>query len=402
MLNLKLARGHAGWLALVWVPEAFAAEKVDMASFPKPLTDYVATDQAGVWATLQSRISVDPFNLVATTIFLLAIVHTFFTAKFRHWAHEVEEEHKKKLEARCGDQGGGEEDEAAEVSFQGQLLHFLGEIEAVFGIWAVVLAIAITFFKGWGTTVSYLGHTVNFTEAAFVTVIMALASTRPVLRFAEQCLSGIAKIGQSTAAAWWLTILIVAPLLGSFVTEPAAMTIAALLLGQQFYVHRPSSRFRYATLGLLFVNISVGGTLTHFAAPPVLMVAAPWGWNIAYMFNHFGWKAAVGIVAATLSYYTMFRGEFVQIDAARSKRATELETKQPIPIWITLTHLGFMGFTVFVAHYQALFIGGFLFFLAFHQATAHHQGKIELKSPLLVGFFLAGLVVHGGVQGWWI
>ena len=55
-----------------------------------------------------------------------------------------------------------------------------------------------------------------------------------------------------------------------------------------------------------------------------------------------------------------------------------------------------------MAHHPALFIGGFLFFLAFAQATAHHQSKVDLRSPLLVGFFLAGLVVHGGLQAWWI
>ena len=31
-----------------------------------------------------------------------------------------------------------------------------------------------------------------------------------------------------------------------------------------------------------------------------------------------------------------------------------------------------------------------------------YQSRIELKSPLLVGFFLAGLVIHGGLQAWWI
>jgi Na+/H+ antiporter NhaD/arsenite permease-like protein len=61
-----------------------------------------------------------------------------------------------------------------------------------------------------------------------------------------------------------------------------------------------------------------------------------------------------------------------------------------------------MAFTVWVAHYPPLFIGAFLFFLAFAQSTAHHQGRFDLKAPLLVGFFLAGLVVHGGLQGWWI
>jgi predicted cation transporter len=49
-----------------------------------------------------------------------------------------------------------------------------------------------------------------------------------------------------------------------------------------------------------------------------------------------------------------------------------------------------------------LFLGGFLFFLGFTQATAHHQDDLSLRGPLLVSFFLAGLVIHGSLQGWWI
>ncbi|HYP16778.1 MAG TPA: putative Na+/H+ antiporter, partial [Opitutus sp.] len=244
-------------------------------------------------------------------------------------------------------------------------------------------------------------------EPMFVVVIMALASTRPVLVFAEQCLRSVAKLGRESTAAWWLSILIIAPVLGSFITEPAAMTIGALLLARRFYELKPSPKFTYSTLGLLFVNVSVGGTFTHFAAPPVLMVAAPWGWDMPYMFTHFGWKALTGILLATALYYSVFRREFAALDAEKARRraaaGTEAtERREPVPIWITVVQLAFMALTVSVAHYPALFIGGFLFFLAFAQATAHHQSRIELKPPLLVGFFLAGLVIHGGLQGWWI
>jgi hypothetical protein len=373
--------------------------------FPLPLDAY---DDAGKGLVdmLRTRAAAEPFNVVASVIFLLAIVHTFLTAKFRHWAHVVEEKHAAYLKSREEKTDYDDENARAEVSFKGQILHFLGEVEAVFGIWVLVLAAAITWFKGWHTVVEYIGHKVNFTEPMFVVVIMALASTRPVLRFAEQCLRAIASIGRTSVAAWWLTILIVAPVLGSFITEPAAMTIAALLLARQFYELKPSKAFAYASIGLLFVNISVGGTFTHFAAPPVLMVAGPWGWDMPYMFIHFGWKALIGIVAATLLYYVIFRKEFVAMEAAkRAAGVTAGKAKPdrgPVPAWITIVQLAFMAFTVFVAHYPALFIGGFLFFLAFAQATAHHQSRLDLKPALLVGFFLAGLVTHGGLQGWWI
>lgn len=370
---------------------------------PRALSTYAEPANTGLWDALVLRVQAEPFNLVATVIFLLAIVHTFLTTKFRHWAHEAEAAHAATT-PNSGQPGERDDDgNPKEVSFKGQILHFLGEVEAVFGIWAVVLAVAIGIRYGWDAVLGYIGHTVNFTEPLFVVVIMAIAATRPVLRLAEAVLRTLASVGRGSVGAWWLAILIVAPLLGSFITEPAAMTIGALLLARQFYRLEPPPRLAYATLGLLFVNVSVGGTLTHFAAPPVLMVAAPWGWGTSFMLTHFGWKAVVGILASTLLYYGVFRRDLAALETRRVGAPADSADGRPgVPAWITLVHLGFLGFTVLVAHYPPLFIGGFLFFLAFAQATAHHQSRIGLRSPMLVGFFLAGLVVHGGLQGWWI
>jgi hypothetical protein len=159
----------------------------------------------------------------------------------------------------------------------------------------------------------------------------------------------------------------------------------------------------------LFVNVSIGGTLTHFAAPPVLMVARLWEWNLPFMLGHFGWRAALAIAGATLVYFIAFRRE-LQALARRAPRPDVDEPEEraaaapllPVPAWITAVHMAFMAWTVFTAHYPALFIGGFLIFLGFAKATSAYQSRIELKAPMLVGFFLAGLVIHGGLQGWWI
>ena len=43
-----------------------------------------------------------------------------------------------------------------------------------------------------------------------------------------------------------------------------------------------------------------------------------------------------------------------------------------------------------------------MLFLGFAQATPQYQNRIQLQPAMLVGFFLAGLVIHGGVQAWWI
>ncbi len=392
-------------LTVVWLMastiEASAAAPASDSPLPRALESYAEAADMGVLQILEHRIREEPFNAVATVIFLLAICHTFLSSKFRHMAHEAEEAHaaRKNGRPRMDADGDGEFEE---VSFKGQIFHFLGEVEAIFGIWVLALAAAIAAFFDWSAVAQYIGHHVNFTEPMFVVVVMAIASTRPILRFAEASLRTVASIGRGSIGAWWFSILTVAPVLGSFITEPAAMTIAAILLGRQFYTFNPSPRLAYATLGLLFVNISVGGTLTHFAAPPVLMVANTWNWDTPFMFIHFGWKAIIGILLATTFYYLIFRRELAALGQAKTPTQQNRSEDRSLPAWITIVHLLFLAYTVMVVHYPPLFIGGFLFFLAFTTATAHHQDKLELKAPLLVGFFLAGLVVHGGLQGWWI
>lgn len=346
------------------------------------------------------RAKAEPFNVVATVIFLLAIVHTFLASRFMHLAHHWRDQHAARLQNSIDARQAPPDQKP--VSFKAEVMHFLGEIEAIFGIWVVPLFLALILWKGWPVAEGYISRGVNFTEPLFVVIIMAISATRPVLQFAERCMSSLAGFGRRTPAAWWLTILTVGPLLGSFITEPAAMTISALLLARQFYDLKPSPRFKYATLGLLFVNVSIGGTLTHFAAPPVLMVAGKWNWDIVFMFQHFGWKAAVAIVISNAIYFVVFRREFAALQPAAPRVENSTRAAEPVPGWITVVHLVFLAWTVFTAHHPALFVGGFLFFLAFTTATEHHQSALTLKPAILVGFFLAGLVIHGGLQGWWI
>ena len=470
--------------------------------FPPSLESYHDADMESIGAILSNRISREPFNLVATLIFLCAIIHTFLTSKFLAYAHKWEHEHEEKIKQGLAHKHS--------VHIPAGIFHFLGEVEVVFGLWVIALCAAIFFFHDWHTVVGYVSHKVNFTEAMFVVVVMILASTRPILKLAEMFMLKIAGLMGGTLAAWWLTILTIGPLLGSLITEPAAMTISALLLANKLYELGPSVKFKYATIGLLFVNISVGGTLTHFAAPPVLMVAGPWDWGTGHMIANFGWKAFVGIVISNGVYFFIFRKELeklqekyaledmkdqiqrtylahrdleteidkviaaidansdflsslkVQIDdkvnevkmqlfdqlkerhektfqdkgldmslvkEAFDQRFEEMkllrmrkgfprllpEDKRPdfrdphwdtrddpVPAWIILIHVIFMAWTIANAHHPQFFVPGLLFFLGFAHVTSPYQNIIELKTPLLVGFFLAGLVIHGGVQAWWI
>lgn len=381
--------------------------RTQYAPFPIP-AEYSEEVDGGLMDILQARIKEDPFNLAATIIFICAILHTFMASFFLRISHKLEHEHDEMIKQR-GIRDDHHPDGVPEVSFKATVFHFLGEIEAVFGLWVIALAGAASYFHGWEDFKYYISKDRNFTEPLFVMVIMAIAASRPVLRFAEKVMSKAAALGKGSPTAWWLSVLIIAPILGSFITEPAAMTIAALLLAKKFYRYSPPASLAYGTLGLLFVNISVGGTLTHFAAPPVLMVAGTWNWDTPFMLEHFGWKAIIGILVATSAYYLYFRKALFKLsdqsDGAEDgviKSNSWLERENPIPAWVTIVHLGFLGWTVYNAHYPALFIGGFLFFIAFSMATEHHQNPLSLRSPILVAFFLAGLIIHGGCQAWWI
>jgi hypothetical protein len=397
----------------------FLAERCDQVHGSEDFRD---PEGASIVEILSHRISANPFNLVVSLIFLIAILHTFMANKLTAKAHQIHEEHDERMKAA----GASGEEIKHDVPFKAELFHFLGEVEVVFGMWVIaVLFVTIGFFD-WATFKNYMVYDRVFIEPMFVVVIMAIASTRPVVKVSEQLLGLAAGLGGHSKAAWWFSILLIAPLLGSFITEPAAMTIAALLLANQFYKYKPSSGFAYATIGLLFVNISVGGTLTHFAAPPVLMVATPWNWDMSFMASNFGWKAALGILISNVIYFIIFRSQFAkmgkqdEVEASTNFHTPEVQTLKPgqisheefearwserevpIPWWVTLVHIFFLAWTVYTAHYPALFIPGLLFFLGFLSLTATHQNKMELKGPIMVGFFLGGLIIHGGLQAWWI
>jgi Na+/H+ antiporter NhaD/arsenite permease-like protein len=312
-------------------------------------------------------------NIFATVCFALAILHTFLVSRFT------------RLAARF------KPGSVLENTF-----HLLGEIEVVFGLWAGLFLIGLASLRGVSESVHYLNER-HFTEPVFVFVIMVVCASRPILSCVEQALERIAKwLPFNAGISFYLTTLIVAPLLGSFITEPAAMTVTALILFDRLYSKNISKKLKYATLGLLFVNISIGGTLTAFAAPPVLMVAAKWGWTSSFMLTHFGWKAVVSIIIGTVLTVILFKKELSAMDV------TAVSEKIKIPIWVTLVHLGMLLLIVLGAHYMAVFVLLFLFFIGFTAVTEGYQSKLKFKEGLLVGFFLGGLVILGGPQKWWL
>lgn len=308
---------------------------------------------------------------VATALFAVAVLHTFSTKFFAHLGH-LQPNHAG-------------------------FWHLLAEVEVVFGFWAFILVAALFLMAGREDTVAYIEGR-NYTEPMFVFVIMVIAASRPIL---SSVMAGVqliaAMVPIKRALAVYFLSLSVVPLLGSFITEPAAMTLAALMLRDGFFRYNLSTRLKYATLGLLFVNISIGGTLTSFAAPPVLMVAAKWQWDSVYMLTHFGWKSALAVCLNALAVTWMFRQEI-----AAKGRSDDAGARLRVPLTVALIHLAFLIGVVMFAHHATLFMGLFLFFLGYCEAYSEYQDRLILREGLMVAFFLGGLVVLGGFQQWWL
>ena len=307
---------------------------------------------------------------VGAAVFGIAILHTFSTKFFERLAHE--------RPAHSG------------------FWHLLGEVEVVFGFWAMVLVFAMVAFLGTQPATRYL-DTRNYTEPMFVFAIMVVAGSRAILYVARRAVMAVAnRIPLSGAAGLHFVTLSLVPLLGSLITEPAAMTLAALMLSDQIYRHGVSNKLKYATLGVLFVNVSIGGTLTPFAAPPVLMVAAKWNWDVWHMLTQIGWKAALAVTANALATALIFRRELSALRPPEAVRGSRM------PGWVLAIHLLFLAGVVTFAHHPAVFMGLLLFFLGFAAAYPQFQDRLMLREGLMVAFFLAGLVVLGGQQQWWL
>src|SRR5690606_16210682 len=93
-------------------------------------------------------------EIVATVLFALAIVPTFSTTFFLRLA--------QRQPAHAGS------------------WHLLGEVEVVFGFWAMLLVVAFALLEGVPDATAYVDSR-NYTEPMFVFAIMVIAGTRPIL-----------------------------------------------------------------------------------------------------------------------------------------------------------------------------------------------------------------------------
>lgn len=313
-------------------------------------------------------------ELTASILFAVAIIHTFSVPIFARLAN--------KNGAHAG------------------LWHLLSEVEAVFGVWACVLVAYIAVFLDIGQAIEYL-ETRNFTEPAFVFTIMVVAASRPIIELVNRLVAVFARVlPMSKEVSTYFVIMCIVPLAGSFITEPAAMTLAALLLRRLYFRHPGHAGFKYLTIGVLFVNISIGGVLTAYAAPPVLMVAGTFGWDSAYMATHFGWRAAVAVFLNATLVTVLCRGALIEMGSMGSEDSGS--KNKPVPAIVIAIHVAFLVAVVLGAHHPILFLALLMLFIGYAHAYQQYQNPLLIREGLMVGFFLAGLVVLGGLQKWWL
>lgn len=314
---------------------------------------------------------------LGTVFFALALLHTFSVSFFARLAQRY-----------------------PKGSTRESFFHLLSEVEVVFGFWAFLFLVTWALIEGLAPVVTYQ-QSLNMTEPLFIFCIMIVASTRPVVLLAREMILFLSAIFSKIIPVHplrvqFFVLLTVGPLLGSLITEPAAITIVALLLYRMLNEENVDSGFLHGLLALLFVNISIGGALTHFAAPPILVVARGWGWGLVDIFFNLGWLAIISILINTLFF----------IFVMRKKMATMLKPIQPesfsIPVWVMVAHLFFLAAVVVFAHHSQVFMGLFLIFVGFTTVTMKYQEALKFRQALLVGFFLGGLIVFGAFQKWWL
>jgi len=315
-------------------------------------------------------------EICSTILFFIAIIHACLINKFRMIANRYTPKTKSYI-----------------------LWYLFSELELVFGFWSFVFLAIFTFSSGIHPTIGYL-KSLDFSGPIFIFMIMCVSATRPIIVFAEKMIAfGTKLLPLSFGLSFYMTTMIIGPLLGSFITEPAAMTITAFVLLNSLYERNISDHLKYATIALLFVNVSIGGTLSHFAAPPVLMVASKWQWGTSFMLMNFGYKAVLAIIFSTVVYASYFRKELNAIIPSKDFRNDEFVIQH---LWISIGHILFLIFIILTFHRPVLFLGVCFLFFIFFYLTKKHQENLKIKDSFMVSFFLAGIICLGTLQTWWL
>ncbi len=319
-------------------------------------------------------------EIIASLLFALAVIHTFSVSFF----------------SRLSMQGG----------IHSGFWYWLSEVEVTFGIWALVLVAVLMLTVGLETTVQYI-NSQKFTEPMFVFAIMIIAASQPIFELFQGLVRYIADfLPIQKRLARFFVIMSIIPLSGSLITEPAAMTLASFFLHNSYFRRNIGLNFKYLIVSVLFVNISIGGILTSYAAPAVLMVTEAFSWNTAFMISNLGWRAILSILLNATMLTFIIRSSLMkkkpQVNIYPSIRAEYQKKSFQMPPFIVIVHLLFLIGVISSSKYPPIFMGLLILFVGFSEAYKQYQSPLIIKESLMVSFFLSGLIILGGMQKWWL
>lgn len=330
-----------------------------------------------------------PLQLGATFFFILSVIHAFLTPRLynmylriRHQKILFPERKKKYLVLT-------------------EITRMFSRIELVMLLWSVPFLLWFVYSENYKVMIGYLTSR-NYMASLFIIVMMILVESNPIIYLSETLLNRLVqKIGKHSPVAWWWVILLVSPMLSSLLKETGAMVIATMLLIRKFYIHNPSKKFAYATMGLLFSNISIGGLLTITSSRAMFMIMPTLKWSSHFIWAHFTWKAFLAILFSTTIYYLYFKKElkeFVKTDAQQEDNNESIKA----PWWVVCIHICFVWALLQCKTSPVLIISVFLCYLCFRCFTYSYQNIIDVNKACLIGLFYSGLVILGDLQEWWV
>lgn len=378
--------------ALVFAGLLLSSPDACAAQFPLPQDAYPKCD--GLWRTLVSRVKMSHMNLYATIIFACAVVHTFSYQMFLKFADTVKKQ-QKRFKLRD-----------SSVDIAKRILSLLGEVEIVFALWLVPLFAIFYYECGWHSLTDYLNNLAyaqdKYSEPVFVMVVMCMAATRPVIYVAAKFVSLFAALGGKTVRAWWISIMCVGPILGSFITEPAAITICAILLFAPLFRLHAVDQIQVRDYRAAFrFGVARRRVDAFFRAPDYHGRAFV---GLGYAVHDCALR--VEVCACDFCVHVRLRVPFqarvVSLENNRIMRGAESSIEKPPPNWIIGMHLLFLIAAVAVMHYLVLEMFLLLAFIAFVDITQRFQWEMKFRSPMLVAIFLGALVTHGSLQTWWL
>ncbi|WP_348663117.1 putative Na+/H+ antiporter [Chlamydia vaughanii] len=322
----------------------------------------------------------------AAILFFCSILHTFLTP----WLYSQCQlcQHKKMIFP----------ERWKKYLWLSEFYRLVSRVELVFVLWAAPLFLWFLYSEGYKVTMGYFNSR-NYVFSLFIVIMLILLESRPIVYFSERIFSNIAKIGRQSPRCWWWTLMIACPLSSIFLKETGAMIIAATLLARNFYKFSPSPRFAYATMGLLFSNISIGGLTSGLSSRALFIILPSVRWGNSFILKYFCWKSIIAMLISTTIYYLIFRKEFDNFPKVVTNPSMMNER---VPKWIICVHIILVGSVIFARSIPLLMAAILIFYLGFQKFTIFYQHSIRTAKVCFVGLFYAGLVIFGELQEWWV